>query len=840
MVRGDLMRRTAGALVLALVAVGFVLPSNGSASAHEDGDGHDGPVLPHGFELVSYPTGQADYNLTDFAWLPDGGLLTSGKDGTVTFAPPGQTPRVIGQVPNVRVAGDHGMLGFAPANDYATSGRVFVTFDKGEATGVGAGTGVGMVEEWRASPAEDPQTFTRTRTLIDGAAMSPALDQVTRNHGLDSVVVAPDGTLFVSVGDDSLNNGEPKTLRAQDVDMPYGKILHLTPTGDGVPSNPFFDADHPHSWRSMVYAYGFRNPFRFDIDTRNGRLQLGDVGWTQWEEVDSVEKGMNAGWPCYEGKARTVIGSAELCQQLYDAKTATSPILTYAHNGQGASITGGAFYRGSSYPAAYRGAWFFGDYVKSTIWTMKTDPAGSLVRAPETNGFGTEVGGPVAFHRGPNGDITYADITTSTVQRLVYTSANRAPVPHIDYDNTDPETNTVGFSAAGSRDPDRDAITYAWNLGDGTSSTSKAPSHTYLDAAPRTVTLTVRDSHGNTGATTVLVHPGNHRPQLSMVAPAEGTTFAVGDPVRLTATASDAEDGPLAVRWQTALKHCPGAESCHLHPEGSSSGSTYSEDFPDHTFDTTILVTAKATDATGATTTATFEAKPRLRTVTVAGPVRAAINGVTAGAAKAVEGSEVQLEARPTSSYWVWQAWSDAGAPSHSFTMPDHDVALKLTYLTRIDERYVSLGGGTSFLGAPLSLERATAASGRSRTYAGGRMYWGPKTGAHYLRNGILKGYLAQHGPGGFGLPTTDNVTVEGGAYAHFTGNRSIFRRNGHRAHPVRGAIRTRYRAIGFQTVVPRVPGRRAVATPGGLRQRFEHGTLTYTSKTKKTVRRCS
>ena len=833
------MRRTAVALVLALVAVGFVLPSAGSAVAHEDADAHGGPVLPRGFELVSYPTGQADYNLTDFAWLPDGGLLTSGKDGTVTFAPPGGTPRVIGQVPNVRVAGDHGMLGFAPANDYATSGRVFVTFDQGEAPGVGQGRGVGMVEEWRASPAEDPQTFTRTRTLVDGATMSPALDQVTRNHGLDSVVVAPDDTLFVSVGDDSLNNGEPNTLRAQDVDLPYGKILHLTETGDGVASNPFFDDDHPHSWRSMVYAYGFRNPFRFDVDARNGRLQLGDVGWGQWEEVDSVVKGMNGGWPCYEGKARTVIGSDELCQRLYADKTATAPMFTYAHNDQSASITGGAFYKGSSYPAAYRGAWFFGDYAKSTIWTLKTNAAGSLVRTPEANGFGKAVGGPVAFHRGPNGDITYADITSGTVQRLVYTSANRAPVPHIEYTG-DPDTNTVSYSAAGSRDPDGDAITYAWDLGDGTSSTSKSPSHAYPDAAPRTVTLTVRDSHGKTGTTTVLVHPGNHRPLLTMVAPPDGTTFAVGDPVRLTATASDAEDGPLAVHWQSALKHCPGAESCHLHPEGSSSGSTYSEDFPDHTFDTTILVTAKATDATGTTTTATFEAKPRLHTVTVAGVVPGAVNGVRAGAAQAVEGSEVQVEAPSTSLYWTWQAWSDGGAASHSFTMPDHDVALSLTYVTSIDQRYSQLGGAASFLAAPIGVERDTAAGGRSRTYAGGRMYWGRSSGTHYLTGGILKTYVAQRGPAGFGLPTTDNVTVSGGAYAHFTGNRSIFRRDGHRAHPVRGAIRTRYRALGFQTSCLGFPVGAQSRIASGLRQRFEHGTLTYTSKTKKTARRCS
>ena len=48
-----------------------------------------------------------------------------------------------------RSNGDHGMLGFAPANDYATTGRVYISYDEGDPNG----TGFGMVEEWDASPA---------------------------------------------------------------------------------------------------------------------------------------------------------------------------------------------------------------------------------------------------------------------------------------------------------------------------------------------------------------------------------------------------------------------------------------------------------------------------------------------------------------------------------------------------------------------------------------------------------------------------------------------------------------------------------------------------------------
>src|SRR5215213_7423379 len=99
-------------------------------------------TLPAGFKLVDYPTGQAAYNLTNFAWLDDGGLLTSGKDGKITFVPAGGGPRVLATIPSVRAVGDHGVLGFALANDYPTTGRVYLTYDKGDPDA----TGYGMVE----------------------------------------------------------------------------------------------------------------------------------------------------------------------------------------------------------------------------------------------------------------------------------------------------------------------------------------------------------------------------------------------------------------------------------------------------------------------------------------------------------------------------------------------------------------------------------------------------------------------------------------------------------------------------------------------------------------------
>ena len=87
---------------------------------------------------------------------------------------------------------------------------------------------------------------------------------------------------------------------------------------------------------------------------------------------------------------------------------------------QGNSVTGGIVYTGTHYPARYRGAYFFGDYVRHKLWTMRFSSTGALVRRPEDPPFGTDIGAPVRFAAAPNGDIVYADISSGNLRRLTY------------------------------------------------------------------------------------------------------------------------------------------------------------------------------------------------------------------------------------------------------------------------------------------------------------------------------------------------------------------------------------------------------------------------------------
>jgi PKD repeat protein len=80
------------------------------------------------------------------------------------------------------------------------------------------------------------------------------------------------------------------------------------------------------------------------------------------------------------------------------------------------------------------------------------------------------------------------DITATT---------NQAPVAVLNSDVTSGSVPlTVNFNGSGSFDPDGGAIHYLWNFGDGTTSSSANPSHTYQVSGEYIATLTVLDDIG--------------------------------------------------------------------------------------------------------------------------------------------------------------------------------------------------------------------------------------------------------------------------------------------------------------------------------------------------------
>jgi hypothetical protein len=365
-------------------------------------------------------------------------------------------------------------------------------------------------------------------------------------------------------------------------------------------------------------------------------------------------------------------------------------------------------------------------------------------------------------------------------------------------------------------------------------------SHQYAapGTTPLTATLTVRDPSGATDSTEITVVPANDAPRLTLTTPPPGTVFKVGDPVNLAATATDVESGALTVRWTTTILHCSGPY-CHEHVGTSYDGPAYAEAFTDHGDNTSLVITAAATDEAGVTTSTTYTAKPKLRTLKTGGatPAAVTVNGTAATSVPVTVGAKVTVIAPEVAADGVatFASWTDGAPRSRELAMPDNDITLTTVYQTPIDRRYATDAAFRATLGAPTAPESGDARL-RYRDFANGRAYWTPATGVHELHGLILADYLGAGGHVSFGAPVNDETaTPDGvGRFNHFTGNASSYWTPGTGAHMVYGDIRTKWASLGWE----RGPNGYPVTDEGTTRSgtgrynNFQNGAIYWKSAT--------
>jgi glucose/arabinose dehydrogenase len=258
----------------------------------------------------------------------------------------------------------------------------------------------------------------------------------------------PPGGVGVRLSSPTARGG---SLRAQSPRRPAGEPVLLSGTllrvnpknGAGVPGNPMFNKANKFSNASRIVAYGFRNPYRFTFRPGTPEIWVADVGWNTWEEINrvpgaSVKPTPNFGWPCYEGASQnSAFTPLDLCKALYadHAAPAAGPFDAYNHSsklGSGDSCTtaGGSSVisaisfnaPNSNYPAAYKGALFFGDHSRNCIWVERAGGNGLPSRATLTTFVDdSDNPGPVDLETDPvSGDLFYVNIYAGSIHRITY------------------------------------------------------------------------------------------------------------------------------------------------------------------------------------------------------------------------------------------------------------------------------------------------------------------------------------------------------------------------------------------------------------------------------------
>ena len=299
------------------------------------------------FAGVSVKSMTGLYQVPDGRWfaLEQAGRLLEFTDS------PDARPTVVADLTDrvVTDGAEEGLLGFAAAPDFPSSGVFYLLYTAGQPLR-------DVLARFRLQPGG-----------VDVASTAQVLLEVPEpfpNHNGGQIAFGPDGYLYIGLGDggsarDPQHNG-------QNLNTLLAKILRIDVSGGGgnykiPPDNPFAGRNGA---RPEIWTYGMRNPWRFSFDTATGDLWVGDVGQDTREEVDVVKKGGNYGWSIMEGSQ--CLGGGSNC----DKTGLELPVYDYANTGQNCAITGGFVYRGKAI-AALQGIYVFSDYCSGTIWGFR-------------------------------------------------------------------------------------------------------------------------------------------------------------------------------------------------------------------------------------------------------------------------------------------------------------------------------------------------------------------------------------------------------------------------------------------------------------------------------------
>ena len=454
-------------------------------------------------------------------------------------------------------------------------------------------------------------------------------------HEGGGLAFAPDGTLFLSVGDNTNPFGDGFAGTAPLDERPgrehfnsqrtaqnpfdlRGKLLRINPDGSIPPGNMF-----PPSGalgRPEIFTMGSRNPFRIAVDPRSGRLFWGEVGPDAfsdtargprgYDEINFADRPGNYGWPWCIGPnlayadydyATASVTGAFTCDGMVPALLAYD-YTTVSHLALGSAIReagfagrlaiAGVFYRRPpglavfALPPPFTDALLMTDWTRDVLAALHVSDTGALASLtrllpfePFLRPIDLDVGRDGALYVLEYGSGYNGDNLDARVSRVEYSAAgDLTPVAIAGASPTAGRSPlTVSLSASGSRAPGRDdrIVRYEWDVdGDGrVDATTPFLTHTFATNGRYLVHLVVVGVSGRRSfPATVEVVVGNTPPHVRILAPADRAPIVDGRPVRLEGMGDDVEDGPAACERLTWDIRL--GHNAHTHPFATRTGCT--------------------------------------------------------------------------------------------------------------------------------------------------------------------------------------------------------------------------------------------------------------------------
>jgi len=373
--------------IVAVVAANLVV---GRARARAQSDWLQGKNLTlqpivKGLKEPTFVGGPADGSRRLFMLERPGRVRVADADGTLHPTP------LLDVSDNTSTSTEEGLLGLAFDPAFTENGYIYIDYTANDASV--------QIVRYTVSPGQPDQVDPSTASTI------MSIPKRSKYHNGGTLAFGPDGYLYISLGDDEASE------EAQQLTSIYGKILRVDVDSSQPyaipPSNPFVNQAGA---RGEIWAYGFRNPWRFSFDRATGDLWVGDVGDAKLEELDmepaNSHGGENYGWPYLEG---TECIDTSHCHD----PNLVAPLATYGHN-MNCAIIGGYVYRGPTV-AALTGSYLFGDLCTGGVFTM----TGSAQQGWERVELGFNPIKIDSFGEDPDSNVYVADMQGGVIYRIV-------------------------------------------------------------------------------------------------------------------------------------------------------------------------------------------------------------------------------------------------------------------------------------------------------------------------------------------------------------------------------------------------------------------------------------
>lgn len=374
-----------------------------------------------------------------------------------------------------------------------------------------------------------------------------------------------------------------------------GKILRIRMMPDGsyeIPEGNLFPATD--KTRPEIYTMGHRNPYRISVDPKTGTVYWGDVGPDAGgdkesrgprghDEMNRAAKAGNYGWPLFVANNKPYrdfdYGTGE-SGELFDPlkpindsanntglrelPPAQSPFIWYPYaeseefpvmGSGGRNAMAGPVYYEERYPEAtrlpgyYDGKVVMYDWIRNLFLSVSFDANGEL-ESVEPFLEALEFSGPIDVEMGPDGRIYVLEYGSGWFSRNADSGLSRIDFiegnlpPQIESVSVKQTSGVLPFqveATASVFDPEGDAVSYRWTVGDRVVETEGPELKTVLNEAGMFgVSLEATDAHGSASQSKPMdVYAGNDQPRVSVSVKGNQSLYFLDTPVAYEVTVKD-------------------------------------------------------------------------------------------------------------------------------------------------------------------------------------------------------------------------------------------------------------------------------------------------------------